>query len=129
MMKHDNTPKNDRGNDHQYNTKNVGNSQTDKQRRQSQARLIYWLMSREPMTRLQAGRIAGLVQTSNVCRLVDEWIRQGKAAIHHVGRCPFSNENGVEFITTDRALFPKPEPDLFTPPDQLPTAQGVKHDY
>jgi len=126
MKRHRGTPKVDRTNDLSHDTQNKGKSQR-RRRRESQARVISSLMFREPLTRLQAARMAGLVQQANVCRLVDEWLKRGIAAVHHVGRCPITGYEGVEFITTDKERFPAPVPDLFTPPDQLPSIQGVKH--
>lgn len=117
MMKHDYTPKVDRANDLSHDSQYTAKSQA--RRRHSQARVIYNLMQREPLTRLQAARMARLVQQANVCRLVDDWIREGKAAVHHIGRCPVTGSDGVEFITTNRAKFPKPAPDLFTPVEAL----------
>lgn len=117
MKRHRSTPKLDRANDLSHDSQNTAKSQA--RRRQSQARVIFELMHGEPLTRLQAARMAGLVQQANVCRLVDDWIREGKAAIHHIGKCPVTGSDGVEFITTNRALFPKLEPDLFTPAEAL----------
>lgn len=110
MSKHDDTPKKDRANDLPHDSQYTA---------KSQERVICELMHGEPLTRLQAARMAGLVQQANVCRYVDDWLVEGKAAVHHIGRCPVSKYNEVEFITTDPAKFPKPAPDLFTPPEAL----------
>lgn len=112
MMKHDNTPKKDRANDLPHDSQYTANTQA--RRRQSQERVIC-----EPLTRLQAALMAGLVQQANVCRYVDDWLVEGKAAVHHIGRCPVSKYNEVEFITTNPAKFLKPASDLFTPPEAL----------
>jgi hypothetical protein len=117
MSKHDNTPKKDRANDLPHDSQYTANTQS--RRRQSQERVICALMHGEPLTRLQAARMAGLVQQANVCRYVDDWLIEGKAAVHRIGRCPVSNHDGVEFITTNPAKFPKQAPDLFTPPEAL----------
>lgn len=127
MKRHSSTPKVDRANDLSHDTQIKGKTQNRPRRYQSQARVISSLMYREPLTRLQAARMAGLIQQANVCRLVDEWLKNGTAAVHHVGKCPVTGCDGVEFITTDKERFPAPAPDLFTPPDQLPTLEGVHH--
>jgi hypothetical protein len=110
MIAHDFTPQVDRANDLHNDTQTIA---------KSQARRIHELMFNEPMTRLQAARSAGLVQQANVCRMVNDWILAGKAAVHHLGKCPVTGTDDVEFVTTDPAKFPKPAPDLFTPPETL----------
>ena len=45
------------------------------------------------------------IPTQYICRYVGMFREKELIQIHHLGKCPITGENGVQFLTTNPALF------------------------
>lgn len=58
----------------------------------------------KPKTMLQVAREVK-VERAYICRYVAHLRDRGDIQVHHVGRCPISHWDGVQFLTTNKNLF------------------------
>lgn len=68
--------------------------------------IVYRYLYEEPRTRAQVADATG-IWINSVCLYVGGFLKEGKAKVHHKGICPVKHSHGVEFVTTNPALFPQ----------------------
>jgi predicted transcriptional regulator len=72
--------------------------------KKSDAQIIEEVFSPEPRTMMQATVITG-IPTQYVCRYVGRLRKEGAIQVYRRGKCPITGWNGVQFLTTNPALF------------------------
>lgn len=69
-------------------------------------RKVFSCFYESPRTRSQVADITG-IWINSVCYYAGEFLRDGKAKVHHRGTCPIKHSNNVQFLTTNPDLFPE----------------------
>lgn len=79
-----------------------------------QARRTRAAFMERPKTMMEVSVETGILR-ANICRYVAEMHRALQIQVHHYGIDPITKASGVQFLTTDPALFVKPivPPTLF----------------
>lgn len=67
---------------------------------------VFSCFYKSPKTRSQVADMTG-VWINSVCYYAGEFLRDGKAKVHHRGTCPVKHSNNAQFLTTNPDLFPE----------------------
>jgi len=62
----------------------------------------------EPQTRMQVAQNTG-IYIQNICRYVDELLKENRIWLVRIGRCPVTHHNKVQYFTTNPEFVPKPD--------------------
>lgn len=71
----------------------------------AQMKVVYGAFYAKPKTMLMVEIETGIMR-SNICRYVAKWKKSERIAIVRTGVCPISKDESVQFLTTNRELFP-----------------------
>jgi hypothetical protein len=85
----------------------------------NQLQRVYSTLFARPMTMYEVALITG-IERANVCRYVAELRKSNSIAVVRLGICPITRHDGVQFLTTNPALFPQ-ETQLGLSFDNVPT--------
>ncbi|MDR1584037.1 MAG: hypothetical protein LBS55_12435 [Prevotellaceae bacterium] len=72
--------------------------------KKSDLQIIEAVFSPEPMTMMQATVLTG-IPTQYVCRYVGRLRGEGAIQVYRKDKCPVTGWDGVQFLTTNPALF------------------------
>lgn len=72
----------------------------------NQLQRVYSTLFARPMTMYEVALITG-IERANVCRYVAELRKSNSIAVVRLGICPITRHDGVQFLTTNPALFPQ----------------------